>query len=848
MNLVVSEFPSAALATLPALDLEVSLSPPGQGPVWRSIAGDVRAVSGFSTRRGRSDELARSSPGSFQCVLANRERTYDPDHEDSPLYGHIKPMRRVRFLARYSSVTCIVYDGFVDQWQQEYPYLGKDVVASLSATDGFKILARSRLPFSPYAEAVRSHSANVYYQFNDPTVLANSATSTVADGTWAATPDFTTGAIAADSGAAVTLNSNTKYGAGTHTVTMSSPAWAMEFWFKTTLGTAGYYPIVAWKNNSVCGAIIYDGTGHRLWYQTGAGGGGSVTSHRNNTELNDGEWHHCVLRDTGTPEWIIDGTNESVSTGSGVFTVNTIADGELRIGWDFGTFDDTNVSEWSATDTAELDDLALYSSLSVANAQAHNTAGTTPWSGDTSGARVARILNSAGWPASLRDLDTGDTTLQAVANYEGEYALDLLQTLWDTERGQLYMGLDSVMSANHEFQLIWRERSALTDTARPTVAQAIFNDGGAVALELDGTSGAFAWAPDSVGVSLTGDLAAWAEVSAAWIPTGDSTFIAKWNSSGDQRSFWFGYNNTGLLKYEWSPDGTNGAVTTKVSSVASGFFDDSRRFVGVTHDVDNGAAGNDIKFWTSTDGETWTQLGSTQTTAGTTSIFDSTARLTVGAYENTGTGRRIDGRIFQAALLSGASLTSGTDVASPNFTEQGTPAATVGASTYTDTQSNLWTIAGTAAIIAGLPYAGITTDPSGETFLYNDIEITRRGGQPQHVNDAASIEEYLTRTLSVSGLEFSADSGALTLADALLAKYKDPHTRITALVIKPQSSPTLLWPQVLGREIGDRITVSIRPNATGTPIRRDLLIVGVDHTLANAEWVTTWRLSEVDLL
>ena len=103
MNLVTNAYPSAGLATLPALDLELSLSPPGQGPVWRSIALDQRADPGFQSRRGRSDELQQTSPGTFSCVLDNRDRMYDPDYSASPLAGHVKPMRRVRLLLHRSS-------------------------------------------------------------------------------------------------------------------------------------------------------------------------------------------------------------------------------------------------------------------------------------------------------------------------------------------------------------------------------------------------------------------------------------------------------------------------------------------------------------------------------------------------------------------------------------------------------------------------------------------------------------------------------------------------------------------------------------------------------------------------
>ena len=68
--------------------------------------------------------------------------------------------------------------------------------------------------------------------------------------------------------------------------------------------------------------------------------------------------------------------------------------------------------------------------------------------------------------------------------------------------------------------------------------------------------------------------------------------------------------------------------------------------------MDNTAAGWDLKFYTSSDGVAWTQLGSTITTATITSIADGTQILAVGS---TGAGiTRINGgKIHYAEIRSG---------------------------------------------------------------------------------------------------------------------------------------------------------------------------------------------------
>jgi hypothetical protein len=58
--------------------------------------------------------------------------------------------------------------------------------------------------------------------------------------------------------------------------------------------------------------------------------------------------------------------------------------------------------------------------------------------GETTGSRIEKILDTIGWPAGLRDIDTGLTTVQADPATQ-RTALSALQTLATTEYGALYM-------------------------------------------------------------------------------------------------------------------------------------------------------------------------------------------------------------------------------------------------------------------------------------------------------------------------------------------------------------------------------------------------------------------------
>jgi len=111
---------------------------------------------------------------------------------------------------------------------------------------------------------------------------------------------------------------------------------------------------------------------------------------------------------------------------------------------------------------------------------------------------------------------------------------------------------------------------------------------------------------------------------------------------GNAYGFFFSIENqvTNRLNYRWSPTGAAGGLVSRNTSttfvpVALG----TPIWLRVTHDVDNGASGNDIRFfWGSHNGTVnppaaWTQIGATVTTAGVTTISNPTTQgVAVGSF------------------------------------------------------------------------------------------------------------------------------------------------------------------------------------------------------------------------
>ncbi len=201
-------------------------------------------------------------------------------------------------------------------------------------------------------------------------------------------------------------------------------------------------------------------------------------------------------------------------------------------------------------------------------------------------------------------------------------------------------------------------------------------------VELDGAE-----TPDSANLSITGDIDIRIDVAADDWGAVQSGLCNKLGASG-QFSWSFAKKPDGTLSFSWSANGST--LITKTSTVAiTPPAAGGRLALRVTLDVDNGAAGNDVKFYTSdTIAGSWTQLGTTVTTAGTTSIFDSTAPVQFGRA-NAGIG--LVGRVYAFKLFQGIAGTLRADV---NVDDE-----EAGAPSFVDGQGLTWTLVGAASIV-----------------------------------------------------------------------------------------------------------------------------------------------------
>lgn len=231
-------------------------------------------------------------------------------------------------------------------------------------------------------------------------------------------------------------------------------------------------------------------------------------------------------------------------------------------------------------------------------------------------------------------------------------------------------------------------KGAPTDDSDTTLMVVTVN--GTHRMRLPGAAGDKASAPDEASFDITGgaDLDIRAKISLDdWTPANQTCIIGNLDSAA-----FAGYElriqvgSTGIVQLGFG-DGTGNR--TRSSTVATGFTDGTAHWIRATLDVDNGAAGHTVNFYTSDDGVTWAALGAAVVTAGVTALTASSRALTIGSrYDDL---NPMTGYFYAGSVRNGI---PGTEMAGPDVSGK-----ELGATSFTDPLDNVFTLAGNASIV-----------------------------------------------------------------------------------------------------------------------------------------------------
>jgi hypothetical protein len=163
----------------------------------------------------------------------------------------------------------------------------------------------------------------------------------------------------------------------------------------------------------------------------------------------------------------------------------------------------------------------------------------------------------------------------------------------------------------------------------------------------------------SAALQITGDLDLRVDVALDNYNSTDSQniLLGKVTTSGTVKEYVFQYEYStlsGQLALVWRESGGT-TRTARATASTSTITNGTRRTLRATLDVDNGAGQYEVKFFSSTDNITWTQIGATVTGAtGVTNVGTGNGNVSIAATPSTTGGTfPTSGKFYRAQILNG---------------------------------------------------------------------------------------------------------------------------------------------------------------------------------------------------
>jgi hypothetical protein len=137
----------------------------------------------------------------------------------------------------------------------------------------------------------------------------------------------------------------------------------------------------------------------------------------------------------------------------------------------------------------------------------------------------------------------------------------------------------------------------------------------------------------------------------------------------------------------------------------------------------------------------------------------------------------------------------------------------------------------------------------GSETLYNRVQVGVQGLAVSTAVDSTSISEFGVNTLTLNDVPLNTQAAGSTLADNLLAKYKDPVFRFSQIGVSLNGLTAAAGQAVAALEIGDLVSVT-KTYTTGSPgtVTETMYVESIAHEINPATHRIRFSLGQAKLL
>ncbi len=131
--------------------------------------------------------------------------------------------------------------------------------------------------------------------------------------------------------------------------------------------------------------------------------------------------------------------------------------------------------------------------------------------------------------------------------------------------------------------------------------------------------------------------------------------------------------------------------------------------------------------------------------------------------------------------------------------------------------------------------------------LINKVSVTALAGSVQTASDSTSITDHGSARFSSTNTSLIGEPQALNVAEWIVGKNKDVVVRVVGFDVHPHSDPSNLWPEVLGRELLELVTVKVNPPGAGDNLNQIVAIQSIQHSVTPGTWVVTYTCHQLSV-